>query len=189
MRVAARVRGRLPAELTSEGLVGAAFSIVYARLLRGEHDPLSGLLSELMGMIVLPYLGPAAARREQARALPTPPVTPGAHYSNGASSSATVASDPLQGIPMRLTYRTARVLECVAEQPGASNRVLAEHAGITDQGQISKLLARLERLGLIANTGAGHSRGEANAWTLTPTGERVARSISAHTPEPEGVSS
>jgi len=170
------------AELTAEGLVGAAFSIVYARLLRGERDPLSGLLNELMGMIVLPYLGPAAARREQARALPAPPVTPVTQDSNsGASSSAAVASDPLQDIPMRLTYRTARVLECVAHEPGASNRVLAEHAGITDQGQISKLLARLERLGLAANTGEGHSKGEANAWTLTPTGQRVAHSIRAHT--------
>ena len=50
---------------TAEGLVGAAFGIVHARLSRGEHKPLLGLVGELMGMIVLPYLGPAAARREQ----------------------------------------------------------------------------------------------------------------------------
>ena len=51
--------------LTAEGLVGAAFGIVYARLLKGERKPLMDLLGELMGMIVLPYLGPGAARREQ----------------------------------------------------------------------------------------------------------------------------
>jgi AcrR family transcriptional regulator len=56
--------------LTAEGLVGAAYGIVYTRLLRREHRPLTELLGELMGMIVLPYLGPAAARREQARLAP-----------------------------------------------------------------------------------------------------------------------
>jgi AcrR family transcriptional regulator len=164
------------AALTSEGLVGAAFSIVYARLLRGERDPLSGLLGELMGMIVLPYLGTAAARREQTRALPLMPVG-----SDARGGVPVVEHDPLQGIPMRLTYRTARVLECIAQQPGASNRMVAEHAGVTDQGQISKLLARLERLGLIANAGEGHAKGEPNAWMLTQTGLRVAHSIRAHT--------
>jgi DNA-binding IclR family transcriptional regulator len=78
---------------------------------------------------------------------------------------------------MRLTYRTARVLEDVAEHPGVSNRLVAEHAGIADQGQASKLLARLERLGLLRNTGEGHARGERNAWSLTPTGLRVAQQI------------
>src|SRR5580692_8781024 len=51
--------------LTAEGLVGAAFTIVQARLLRGDRKLLTGLVGELMGMIALPYLGPAAARREQ----------------------------------------------------------------------------------------------------------------------------
>ena len=59
-------RGRDCTALTAEGLVGAAFGIVHARLLRGDRRALLGLVGELMGMIVLPYLGPAAARREQA---------------------------------------------------------------------------------------------------------------------------
>jgi DNA-binding MarR family transcriptional regulator len=74
---------------------------------------------------------------------------------------------------MRLTYRTARVLDCVADTPGISNRAVADHAGVSDQGQISKILARLERLGLLTNTGEGHAKGEANAWRLTPLGECV----------------
>lgn len=52
---------------------------------------------------------------------------------------------------MRVTYRTARVFEAVAELPGASNRVVAEGSGIHDQGQVSRLLGRLEGLGLLAN--------------------------------------
>ena len=51
-------RGAECTPLTAEGLVGAAVAIVYARLLRGERTPLVGLLGELTGMIVLPYLGP-----------------------------------------------------------------------------------------------------------------------------------
>ena len=82
---------------------------------------------------------------------------------------------------MRLTYRTALVLGCIAEEPGASNRVIGDHAGVSDQGQISKLLARLERLGLAANTGDGHLKGEPNAWRLTPRGVQVEHSIRAHT--------
>jgi len=83
---------------------------------------------------------------------------------------------------MRVTYRTAKVLEELLEHPGSSNRQIAERAGIVDQGQISKLLRRLERLGLTANGGAGHAQGEPNAWRLTAQGEDVARSIRRHTP-------
>jgi AcrR family transcriptional regulator len=167
-------RGRECSALTAEGLVGAALAIVYARLLRGERAPLMGLLGELMGMIVLPYLGPAAARREHAR--PAPVALRGA----GSGSRRAAAGDPLEGLRMRLTYRTARVLEGVAEQPGASNRMVADYAGVVDPGQISKLLRRLERVGLLANTGLGRASGEPNAWSLTPKGRAVVQSICIH---------
>lgn len=78
---------------------------------------------------------------------------------------------------MRFTYRTMRVLVSVAENPGSSNRSIAEGAGIADQGQASKLLARLHRLGLIENKGGDPARGEANAWILTHTGQQVQDSI------------
>ncbi len=80
---------------------------------------------------------------------------------------------------IRLTYRTARVLTAIAEYPGASNREVATRAGIVDQGQVSKLLGRLLRLGLIANTGDDTSRGAPNAWRLTELGERVERRAAA----------
>ncbi len=167
--------------LTAEGLVGAAFGIVYARLLKGQREPLTELLGELMGMIVLPYLGPAAARREQDAPAP-PPVTPRSAQRPAFTERA--VADPLESVPMRLTYRTSRVLEGVAELVGRgsapSNREVGDFAGIQDPGQVSKLLRRLERLGLLANSGLGHSKGEPNAWKLTATGEQVARSIRAH---------
>ena len=161
--------------------MGAAFGIVYARLLKGQREPLTELLAELMGMIVLPYLGPAAARREQDAPAPRA-VTP--RSAQRPVSPQRPAADPLESVPMRLTYRTSRVLEGVAELANRgsapSNREVGDFAGIQDPGQVSKLLRRLERLGLLANSGAGHSKGEPNAWRLTDQGELVARSIRAH---------
>lgn len=178
-------RGAQQGALTAEGLVGAAHAIVYARVLRGERAPLSGLVGELMSMIVLPYLGPAAARREQAGR--------GTRAAAGrvSGTAARVAEDPLDGVAMRLTYRTARVLECVAELSAQgsdpSNREVADHAGIVDAGQVSKLLARLQRLGLLANRGQGaRAKGEPNAWALTPRGRQVTQSIRGHLGNNEG---
>jgi hypothetical protein len=85
----------------------------------------------------------------------------------------TVARSLLEDLEMRLTYRTLRVLSAIAANPGASNRDIADHADVKDQGQISKLLIRLERLGLIHNTGTGALRGEPNAWILTDKGQEV----------------
>ncbi len=175
-------RGAQCTPLTAEGLVGAAFTIVHARLSRGECRPLADLVGELMGMIVLPYQGAAAARREQTRSAPTirgdSPRTP-------AMPAAPAAVDPLGGVAMRLTYRTARVLEGIADHAGANNREISEHAGIRDPGQVSKLLRRLESLELLTNTSGGHARGEPNAWTLTTKGEQVARSIRMHSIPPQ----
>jgi AcrR family transcriptional regulator len=171
-------RGAACGPLTAEGVVGAAFAIVHARLSRGERGPLTGLAGELTGMIVLPYLGPAAARQEQAR--PAPAVSELALESEAGEEGD--AGDLLAGVRLRLTYRTARVLEAIA-QPSArghdpSNREVAAYAGIVDPGQVSKLLRRLERIGLIVNSGGGHAKGEPNAWSLTPLGGRVTSQLS-----------
>ncbi len=179
--------------LTAEGLVGATFAIVSARVLKPNREPLTGLLGELMAMIVLPYLGPAAARREQSLPTPVAPaVCTGAPGSAPDVSEVAPAGSPawahgetFEHLPIRLTYRTARVLDGVGELVGAgeraSNRRIAEYAGIQDPGQVSKLLWRLQRRGLLSNTGLGHAKGVPNAWRLTPEGERVARGIRAHT--------
>jgi AcrR family transcriptional regulator len=162
--------GNDPPALTAEGIVGGVLSVLHARLTQNDPGGLIDLVSPLMGMIVLPYLGPAAARKEIER--PTP---------IRATKRAVVRSDPLQELPMRFTYRTMRVLMAVAELGGrgtpSSNRAVGDHAGIPDQGQASKLLARLHGLGLIENLGGNPARGEPNAWTLTTTGRQVHESI------------
>ena len=127
---------------------------------------MGALLGELMGVIVLPYLGQAAAQKELHK--PAPALLKTNHRSR---------RDPLEGLDMRLTYRTVRVLMAIAEHPEASNRTVAEASGISDQGQISKLLARLDTLGLAENTGHGHPKGAPNAWRLTARGHEVEQAI------------
>jgi AcrR family transcriptional regulator len=195
-------RGRDPGPLAAEGIVGAVLAVLHTRLQEtpqsqpappvpstgGRRTPnddrlptthgrqprarrrLSALAGPLMSMIVLPYLGPAAAERELRRPAPRAPRRP-------AAGRQAPRANPLSGLNMRLTYRTLRVLCVVAEQPGASNRGVANAAGIADQGQTSKLLARLQSLGLIQTTGGGHARGEPNAWTLTARGSEVVEAI------------
>ncbi len=170
-------RGQGCTLVTAEGLVGGALGVVYARLRGGDRRPLTGLLDELMGMIALQYLGAKAARREQSRAAPPPRQAPQARWQVSTRSK----PHPLDKVEMRLTYRTTRVLECVAEHPGASNRAVGESAGVTDPGQISKLLRRLERLELLKNDGLGHAKGEPNAWKLTPFGGQLVQRLSIPT--------
>jgi AcrR family transcriptional regulator len=166
-----------PPALIAEGVVGAVMSVIYTQLQgEDEEQPLTDLFGVLMNLILLPYLGPSAARRELTR--PVPKVQTGVEsLRSGASGYGAVGAG---GDPhIRLTYRTARVLTAIAESPGASNREVAAHAGVVDQGQISKLLGRLLRLGLIANTGESTARGAPNAWRLTELGERVERRAAA----------
>jgi hypothetical protein len=80
---------------------------------------------------------------------------------------------------VRSTYRTACVLSAIAANPGASNRAVAVGAGIVDEGQASKLLRRLEGLGLIENMARDRGPGEANAWRLTARGVEVERTLRA----------
>jgi hypothetical protein len=75
--------------------------------------------------------------------------------------------------PVRATYRTTRVLSAIGETPGLSNREIADAAGLSDEGQTSKLLHRLEQRGLVQNCGLGQAQGGSNAWLLTEYGEQV----------------
>jgi AcrR family transcriptional regulator len=167
--------------LTAEGIVGGVLSVLHSRLLtypppttvgprKGDKGPTRfvELTGSLMSMIVLPYLGPAPARKELARPVP-----------RASREARVVGPDPLRELGMRLTYRTVRVLMAVAAQPGGSNRQVADGSGIADQGQISKLLARLHGLGLIENTGAGPVRGAPNSWVLTDRGWQVQGALSS----------
>lgn len=176
-----RLLGKAPGgvtSLTAEGVVGAILTILQARRLADKHGPVSGLLGELMAIVVLPYLGPAAAARQRRR------DTQRRHAHPAAVPVAPVAApvaNPFKDLGIRLTYRTVRVLSAVAllaeEGSSTSNTQIARDAGVADLGQMSKLLARLSRVGLLENTASAASKGEAYAWRLTERGQQVYRAI------------
>jgi AcrR family transcriptional regulator len=173
--------GRGLPPMTGEGVVGAVFSVIHTRVSQQQPGSMVELLGPLMGMIVLPYLGSAAAQRELERPVPKVARAPKSRSVVGGSMG-----DPLTGLSMRVTYRTLRVLDVIAGHPGVSNRWVAGEAGVADQGQISKLLTRLERLGLIHNAAGEGSQpsGEPNAWALTARGVEVQQALQ---PQPSRV--
>jgi AcrR family transcriptional regulator/chromosome segregation and condensation protein ScpB len=189
--------------LVAEGLAGAVVSILSTRLasagsasssvwqgageLRKDiaAGGVSDLFSELMWLIVLTYFGPELAREERTRPVPADtvpaPLPAPAPGSKQGGKYLALDTDPSSVPGLRMTYRTALVLEAIAQQPGISNLDVARHAQINDQGQVSKLLSRLERNGLVQNTGRGQTQGAPNEWRLTPAGQKLEQGIRERT--------
>ncbi len=146
-------------QLTAELIVGGVFTVVRARLCDGTSEPLIQLIPSLITFIGSPY-GSADARAE----------LDGGRL--GSNAPTDVSARDGRAAP-RVTYRTMRVLRAIAGSPRSSNREIADAAGLTDEGQTSKLLSRLVRRGFIENVGLGHAHGEPNAWLLTAGGARM----------------
>jgi AcrR family transcriptional regulator len=164
---------RKPTRLTGEATVGGILQIIHTRLVSGHEQPFAELLGPCMYLTALPYLGVARAQVELRRRPPTkrPPRK---------AVAAQRRSESLNDAGFRLTYRTTMVLDAICERPGVNNRAVAREAGIKDQGQVSRLLTRLERLAMIENRGLGPDRGAANAWHITPRGFELVRATNVH---------
>jgi DNA-binding MarR family transcriptional regulator len=129
-----------------------------------------------MATIVLPYRGGEAATRELERPRLAPAI-------EGAPRFGAPAVRPLGSsspVDFRLTIRTQLALTAVAEcgtrGSHPSNREVSEHMGLHDQGQVSRLMGRMQAQGLVENTRsqtAARGRGLAKAWRLTPHGQAV----------------
>jgi AcrR family transcriptional regulator len=176
---------RTPASpLAAEGAVGGALALIHMRLTGPTGTVPADLLGPLLTTIVLPYLGPSGARRELERSAAASEAT----QLGQRMATPRVWADPLRNLDMRLTYRTLRVLLTVGELAEASadrsdgalasNRAIGDASGIRDQGQISKLLARLRELGLVSNAAEQGVKGRPNEWRLTERGEAVRQAVS-----------
>lgn len=168
-----------PEAMTGLAVAGGIAELLHAQLLRDDGSSATRLHGTIMSMIVMPYLGRSAAREESKLPRPRAALAVSRPAEEEMVKEAKEVN-PLAGMNIRLTYRTVRVLIAISELPGASNRQVAMEAGIVDQGQISKLLRRLESLGLVENTGMGQPRGVSNAWYLTALGARVRRAAQGH---------
>ena len=156
-------------QMTAELVSGGAFAVIRARTLKEPGQALVELAPSLMAFIVRPYLGEAAARAE----LEGKPATRSERLLSASELTRAQAVSRAGELPVRATRRTTLVLRAIARAPYSNNREIAQAAGLVDEGQTSKLLARLERKGVIENVGVGAARGEPNAWLLTPSGRRA----------------
>ena len=162
-----------PPRLTAEAVVNGVLGILHGQLLQHEPQPLVELLNPLMSSIALPYLGARAAHRELARVEELEPSPVSVH----AALRLLGNERKRRGQP-----RAKLVLAALASEPALSNIALAQRSGVADQGQMSRLLARLARLGLIENhLRSGDLPVAANAWHLTTSGAAVERAIHAET--------
>jgi AcrR family transcriptional regulator len=202
-RVDASAAAGLPS-LVAAGVVGAAFSIVHARLVEESPGSLMELVGPVMATVVLPYRGRECSASELARPVPElPALADDAPEDDSAGSQARGASrSRTQGAwrtdrqstgspigqhasdrgrrdappiaPVRLTERTCAVLAAVGELGGGNNRQVAAGSGASEP-QISRLLPRLAEHGLVENRGGGRG-GHAKAWWLTASGAEFLRS-------------
>jgi AcrR family transcriptional regulator len=171
--------------LATEGVLGAVCGVIHTRLLESSPGRLLGLLGPLMATIVLPYRGQEAAAAELARAVSE--TVPARSARRGGSAGGSKTPSGFSGfvggssvsVDFRPTLRTFTVLSVIGQQAGLNNREVSDRAGVSDQGQISRLLWRLEDQGLVQNTG-GREQGTPKAWSLTALGEQALHASRPH---------
>jgi DNA-binding MarR family transcriptional regulator/AcrR family transcriptional regulator len=156
-----------PPPLTAQAVVSGALGVLHERLSQPDPGALVELTGPLMSFIALPFLGAHAARGELRR-----PVDATSAVEHSVPLG--LLQDPGKGLSH---HRTVLVLRVLAAEPGLNNREVALRAGVRGQAQISKILSRLARLGLIENTRDPRIPGPANAWQLTASGQELERAI------------
>jgi AcrR family transcriptional regulator len=164
-----------PPRLAAEATVGGIAHIIHGRIVGASQEPFTTLSRPLMYLITLPYLGPKGASKELRRA----PSRARRHKTSVQPRGADRSLRNTGQRKVRLTYRTIRTLGAISDRPGASNFEVSARCGITDQGQISKLLSRLGGHGLIENRGPGQTLGASNAWYITPLGSDLLDAVIA----------
>jgi hypothetical protein len=143
--------------LTAELVAGGAFCVIRTWILEGDRGALVELAPSLLSFIAVQFGGPA--------------MTGQLEQTDECARRQSISR--MAELPVRATHRTTMVVRAIAQAPYSNNREIAQAAGLADEGQTSKLLARLERQGVIENVGIGAARGEPNAWLLTASGRRT----------------
>jgi AcrR family transcriptional regulator len=165
--------------LAAEGVMASVLGIMHTRMVTGEPGAFVELLGPLMGLATAPYLGARGVEREivqgddLARAI----------LERRSPEPAHRAEVRVRVPGVLLTTRAHRARLCLlymADQGRRgltpSNQQVGECIGVSDRGQIARLLGRLAGLGLLCKRVGGPGR--PNAWSLTSVGEQVARVLS-----------
>lgn len=158
-----------PIPLVAEATIVSLTGILHARLVAGDAPPFIGLLGELVGIVVTPYLGVSAANREMKRGEARARILV-------QEMSVGPRPDPVL-IPKGLRHGSAQrrrlCLAFVAGNRGASNQTIAAGIDLPHTGQASAALSYLNGVGLLIKKSG--LPGHPNAWSLSPYGEQVAR--------------
>jgi DNA-binding MarR family transcriptional regulator len=161
-----------PPSLTGEALVSGVLGTLHGRLSRERTGKLARLTPALMSFLAAPFLGAHVAREELSRPLDVTPAT-----------ERSVAFDLLKDPGGRRNrHRAPVVLRAIADEPGLSNRELALRAGVKNESQISRVLARFAGAGVIEDTRDASRPGLANAWQLTPEAKELERALRGEAP-------
>jgi AcrR family transcriptional regulator len=153
--------------LAAVSVMESLLGIIQAHALTGTGEPMIALLGPLMGVVVAPYLEDHEVENEvmlasrHARMLQTV---------RGRSHSRRRVLMPAALLDPR-AHRARTCLRYLAGHPGASNREVADAIGIKSHPQISALLSRLLRAGLVEKRSG--EPGHPNAWTLTQLTHRL----------------
>jgi AcrR family transcriptional regulator len=173
-----RTNNAEPLELTAEASVASVAGILHTRLVMGEAPPFIGLLGQLMGLVVCPYLDPYEVVIEVKRGEVLAQTIEDRHALSSSPPPVTVQLPAALSHPG--AYRARSCVTFIVANPGASNKEIAAGIGVPHLGQVSELLARLGRGGLLRKQAGG--AGRPNAWYLTPYGEELAQVLKGERP-------
>jgi AcrR family transcriptional regulator len=163
-----------PPELTAEASVASITGILHTRLVTGEAPPFIGLLGQMVGLVVAPYLDRHEVIREIKRGEETARVIADKR-SPGPSSPQHATMRIPAGLLHPKAYRARSCVIFLAANPGASNKAVAAGIDVPSLGQVSALLKRLAGIGLLIKHSGGPGR--PNAWWLTAHGEQVVQTL------------
>ncbi len=148
-----RTNNAEPVELTAEASVASVAGILHTRLVTGEAPRFIGLLGQLVGLVVCPYLDPYEVITEIKR---SEDLARKIAEERSSSSSPPIASVQLPaGQRHPGAFRARSCVIFIATHPGASNKEIAAGIGMSHLGQVSELLARLARNGLLQKHAEG----------------------------------
>jgi len=167
-----------PLELTAEASVASVAGILHTRLVTGEAPPFIDLLGQLVGLVVCPYLEPHDVVTEIKRGEALAQSIAEKHVSSSSPPPATVQLPA--GLRNPGAFRARSCVTFIAANPGASNKQIAAGIGMSHLGQVSELLARLARGGLLRKHAGG--AGRPNQWWLTPYGKELAQALKGERP-------
>jgi AcrR family transcriptional regulator len=183
--------------LVNDGVIASLLGVLHTQLVVEREEPLIMLLGPMMGLVTAPYLDrrDVTAEIERGEALARELLAgrgeqeqPG-HRAGAGAARPGHAGGAVKGgrgrpggaveVPALLrdprAHRARACVRYLATHPEASNGEVAEAVGVAHRTQMSALLVRLQRAGILVK----HlSRpGGANAWSLTPQGRRVADAL------------